>query len=252
MESKTVHAIVLRRRDAGESDRRLTLLTLEEGKIDSVAKGARKSGSRLAGASEPLVATVLQLAPGKRNSFITQSQPQTSYPGLRKDYERLTFAIALAELYEALLPYQEPFPEAYQLLLASLQALQSHEKPKVAFVWAQVALLGVTGFLPQFSECVQTGQPVQEALPFLSPTAGGYVVADRALYLHDRFQARAEVLYGLSRMAELGDAPPNLRHAEEALIALFPFWRQIADRPLPGLESCVNEVKQELNGPTVK
>ena len=234
---------MLRRRDAGESDRRLTLLTLEEGKIDAVAKGARKSGSRLAGSSEPLMVTELQLAPGKKNLFITQAQPHTSFPGLRKDYERLTFALALLEVCDAILPYHEPFPEAYELLASCLESLQSHEKPRVAFVWVQLAFMKLTGFVPQLAECVQTGSEVLEARPFVSPTAGGYVVAERAQFIYDRFQVKAEVLYGLAKTADLETPPPNLKLAEECLIVLFPFWRHIADRPLPGLEACINDLR---------
>ncbi|MBI1755525.1 MAG: recombination protein O N-terminal domain-containing protein, partial [Fimbriimonas ginsengisoli] len=40
MSERTVTAIVLRRRDSGESDRRLILFTPEEGKIEAIAKGA--------------------------------------------------------------------------------------------------------------------------------------------------------------------------------------------------------------------
>lgn len=238
-----MHAIVLRRRDAGESDRRLTLLTREEGKIDAVAKGARKSGSRLAGSSEPLMATVMQLAPGKKNAFVTQTQPQSSFPGLRSDYDRLTYGLALAELYEAVLPWHEPFPEAYELLSLSLKALERHEKPLVCFVWAQVALLRVAGFLPSFSVCVQSGRVVSEGVAFLSPSAGGYVSTGFVELMHDRFQARAEVLLGLAALGEVEVPPGSLKYAEECLLALYPFWKHIADKSLPSLEACVNEVR---------
>src|ERR1043165_6899140 len=120
MGETTVHAIVLRRRDSGESDRRLTVLTHELGKIDVIAKGARKAGSRLAGSSDPLVVAKFGLATGKKNLFVTQTQPMASFRGLRTDYERLTFALALCELYSAVVPWEEPFPEAYELLTRSL------------------------------------------------------------------------------------------------------------------------------------
>jgi DNA repair protein RecO (recombination protein O) len=244
--AKTVHAIVLRRRDAGESDRRLTLFTLEEGKIDAVAKGARKAGSRLTGSSEPLMATTMQLAPGKKNAFVTQTQPQSSFPGLRSDYDRLTYAIALTELYEAVLPWHEPFPDAYELLMLSLKALERHEKPMVAFVWAQVALMRVSGFLPSFSICVHTGASLSDAFPYVSPGAGGYVSTQFAEVLHDRIRVRAEVLLGLAALGEVEIPPGNLKFAEECLVALYPFWKHIADKALPSLESCVNEARAAI------
>jgi DNA repair protein RecO len=238
----TVHAIVLRRRDSGESDRRLTVLTRELGKIDLVAKGARKAGSRLAGSSDPLVVAQFGIATGKKNAFITQTQPMASFRGLRTDFERLTFALALCELYSAVLPWEEPVPEAFDLLTGSLKLLEIHEKPVVALVWAELQLLSLTGFLPAFDRSAIDDRPIQEANPWVSPHAGGYVGDADAFRYTDRVRTRAEVLYGLARTAELDQAPPNLKFAEECLALLLPFWRQIADMPLPANESCVAEV----------
>jgi DNA repair protein RecO len=238
-----VHAIVLRRRDSGESDRRLTVLTREVGKIDVIAKGARKAGSRLAGSSDPLVVAKFQLASGKKNLYITQTQPMASYRGLRNDYERLSFALALCELYSAVVPWEEPYPEAYELLNSSLKQLENHEKPPVALVWAELQLMSLTGFLPAFDRSAVDGKIVEEANPWLSPHAGGYVGDEDALRYTDRVRTRAEVLYGLARMSELGEPPKNLKHVEECLIVLLPFWRQIAEAPLPANESCIAEIR---------
>lgn len=243
MSETTVTAIVLRRRDSGESDRRLTLLTRELGKFDVVAKGAKKGGSRLAGSSDPLVVAHMTLAKGKVNRFVTQAQPIASFRGLRTDYERLSFALALTELFATVLPYEEPFEEAYDLLFQSLGVLESHDKPVVALVWAQLRLLLISGFLPQFDACVSDGQPVREGEPWLSPRAGGYIRAEDAIQYTDRIQTRAEVLYGLARCAELEGPPSNLKFADECLIVLLPFWRHIAEAPLPANEAVVSEIR---------
>ncbi len=238
-----MHAIVLRRRDSGESDRRLTVLTRELGKIDVVAKGARKAGSRLAGSSDPLTVAKFSIATGKKNQFITQSQPMASFRGLRTDYERLSFALALCELYSAVVPWEEPFPEAHELLSESLRAIESHEKPVVALVWSELQLLSLTGFLPAFDRSCIDGEPVQESAPWISAHAGGYVGDADALRFTDRVRTRAEVLYGLAKTAELDAPPKNLKFADECLALLLCFWRQIAEAPLPANEGCVAEVK---------
>jgi DNA repair protein RecO (recombination protein O) len=243
MPETTVHAIILRRRDAGESDRRLTVLSLEEGKIDVIAKGARKGGSRLAGISDPLSAAVLGLASGKRTRFVTQAQPLTSFRGLRSDYERLSFALALVELYAAVLPWEEPLPEAYELLIESLRHLEAHAKPLIALLWAETRLMDISGFTPQFESCVVTGTEIVDAEPVLSPMAGGFVSESSALAFVDRFRARAEAVYGLARLPALDAPPAHMKFAPEALAALFPFWRAIAEAPLPANEAVVREVR---------
>lgn len=243
MSEVTVTAIVLKRKDSGESDRRLTLLTRELGKIDVVAKGARKAGSRLAGSSDPLIAAKMTLAKGKVNQFVTQSQPLHSFRGLRTDYERLNHALALTELYAAVIPWGEPLEEAYELLVISLASVESHPKPIVAAVWAELKLLEISGFQPQFDVCVSDGQPVREAEAWLSPQAGGYVNASDAFHYTDRIKARAEVLYGLARCGELDEPPANLKFADECFTTLFPFWRHIAETPLPANEGLVSEIR---------
>lgn len=235
-----MHAIVLRRRDAGESDRRLTLLTEELGKIDAVAKGARKSGSRLAGVSDPLTCSVLSLSATRKVRFVTQAQPISSFSRIRSEYERLVYGLALAELYGAVVPYEEPSPEPFQCLFESLRSLEAHERPPVAYVWAQHLLLGLSGFMPQWETCCGCGCEVREARPWLSPHGGGYLCSQCAGAFTDRFQTRAEVLYGLSRLADWQEAPPNLKFCHETVVALMPFWRQIVESPLPACEQALS------------
>ena len=243
MPETTVQAVVLRRRDAGESDRRLTILTPELGKIDVYAKGARKGASRLAGVSDPLSTGRLSLADGRSSRFVTQVQPQTSFPGLRTDFDRLANALATVELFAAVLPYEQPDPEVHELLLRTLRSLEKHPKPLATAAWCQVTLLAYAGFMPVVGNCVVSDAPLSEGEPFLSPRAGGYVSDPYAPQYADRFRVRAEVVMNLERLAPLQNPPPNLRYAEETIIALLPFWRHIADTALPALESFVGALQ---------
>jgi DNA repair protein RecO (recombination protein O) len=239
----TVHAIVLRRKDVGESDRRLTILTSEQGKIDVIAKGARKAASRLAGTSDPLSLSIMSLAPGKRNRFVTQAQPVSAFRALRTDFDRLSMALALTELYAAVLPFEQPDPEAYELLSLCLGQLESHSKPIVSLVWSEVRLLETAGFMPHFDSSVVSGAPVGEALCWLSPTAGGYLGPLEAESMVDRFQVPVEVLYGLAKIGRFEEPPSNLKMSLECLSALLPFWRHIVDMALPANEALLKHLR---------
>ena len=208
-----------------------------------VAKGARKSGSRLAGVSDPLSVAKLSLASGKRNAYITQSQPITSFPGLRTDYDRLSCALCLLELYSAVIPYEQEDPDAFESLMHSLAVLEVHAKPAVALVWSELVLMQAEGFLPQFAESAISGTPLGEAQAFVSPSAGGYLTPEEASNYPDRFLASAEVLLGLSKTALLPEPPANLKFAEEALVTLLSFWRHVAEAPLPATESVTKEFR---------
>jgi len=236
MADHTVRAVVLRRSDSGESDRRLTLLTREFGKLDVVAKGARKGGSRLAGSSDPLCESILTYADGRRTRFVTQTEPVNSFRGLREDYERLTQALALAELVAGLLPFEQPDESLYEFLIGTLSELSTHPKPLVVFLWAEVKILAQAGFEPQWLNCVISGEPIS-AEAFVSPQAGGVVSDLSATRFTDRVRAKAEVLIALSRLRELDSPPANVRYANACFLTLYPFLRAAVDLPLPAHEA---------------
>ncbi len=242
----TYEAIALRRRDQGESDRRVTLLTRERGKLDAVAKGARKAASRLAAATEPLSQMRVTLAEARsraaRGGYMTGVEPRASRPGLRSDYTRLGAALSLAELYAAVVPYEQEEPEAFDLLSASLDAIELHPKPAVAALYCQMRLMDLSGVQPSFGVCVVTGEPLTEREPFLSPGAGGYVSYAVANDYPDRFRSRYEVLVALDRIGALDAPPANVKLVELALAALLPFWLVFAEAALPATDAFVHQI----------
>ncbi len=242
-------AIVLKRRDQGESDRRVTLLTPDRGKIDAVAKGARKNTSRLAPATEPLNQVRVTLAKGRNTGYMTQVEPRASRPGLRSDFTRLSAALSLSELYAAIVPYEEAQPEPYDLLSASLDAIELHPRSAVAALYCQARLLELVGMQPSFATCVVTGKPLDEKEPFLSPIAGGYVSYSEAEAFQDRFRSRYEVLVALDRIAALDAPPGNVKLVELCLAALFPFWRNFAESGLPATDAFVHQIAAESGTP---
>lgn len=242
MEVETVHALVLRRRDSGEDDRQMTVLTAERGVVDVIAKGARKGGSRLAGSSEPFSVCTMSIAPGRKRRYVMQTQPITSFPGLRADFDRMTIGLGLLELALAILPHDDPAPRAFKFLVEALHHLEGHPKPIVVAVWAEVVLMSIAGFQPRFDACAVTGQSMREAEAWVSPSAGGYVVAEEAIDFRDRFRVRFEVLVGLAKIGKLEAPPKNLKFAKECLRTLVPFWAEIVGRPLPAHDASVREI----------
>lgn len=242
MAETRLQAVVLKRQDSGEADRRLTLLTREEGRVDVIAKGARKGGSRLAGVSEPLSCATFQVAEGKQRRYVTQAQPASSFPGLRADYDRLIMGLALCEAYAAVCQPNNPDPDAFDLLVMSLRTLETHVSPLVALVWAELKLLAVEGVEPGWIECAVDGARLAEDPAWLSPMAGGYVSLAHAHEFVDRFHAPSEVAIGLAKTSELDEAPPRLRHAQACLRALLPFLRHMAHAPLPASTSLVHSL----------
>ncbi|NJO84424.1 MAG: DNA repair protein RecO, partial [Blastochloris sp.] len=110
-------ALIMRRRDFGEADRLLVLAT-PAGKRHVVARGARKTTSRLAGTSSELVYPhqSLQLAIGRNLDIITQSQVLQRFAALHADLNRLGSAYYAADLYDTFTHHEEENPHLFGLL----------------------------------------------------------------------------------------------------------------------------------------
>ncbi|HXH62456.1 MAG TPA: DNA repair protein RecO [Fimbriimonadaceae bacterium] len=243
MPESTVRAIVLKRTDSGESDRRLTVLTHEQGKIDVIAKGARKSGSRLAGVSDPLAFAELQIASGRHRSFVTQAQPITSLPGLREDYDRLLCGLAIAELADAFLPYNAPAPEVFDAVADALVSTAQASDPCVGLAWFGAWLLDHDGQMPDWRVCAATGAAIKMNPVWVSPLAGGAVCGAEAETRPDCLRVSAEALIGISKSAELPVPPQTLKRSVECALVMHLMWTHKLERELPAFEASVRSFR---------
>src|SRR3954466_9726384 len=108
-------AVIIRRADFSEADRVLTLIT-PQGKRRVVAKGARKTTSRLAGHIELFTHAALLLAIGRHLDIITQSTILRSSGGLRGALRRIGAAYYVAELIDRLTEEEDENRPAFELL----------------------------------------------------------------------------------------------------------------------------------------
>ena len=97
-------AVVLRQRKLGEADKIVTLYCSHLGKVDGVAKGIRRTKSRLAGHLEPLTFGSYLLAEGRNLDVITQAETIDAFPKIRGDLHRLSLGIYCTELVDRLVP----------------------------------------------------------------------------------------------------------------------------------------------------
>src|SRR5687767_1549398 len=116
-------AIVLRQRKLGEADKIVTLFSAYSGKIDAVAKGVRRTKSRLAGHLEPLTLGSYLLAEGRELDILTQAETIDGFPALRTDLERLSRGLYCAELVDRLTPERSEASKVFRLLQSTLSLL---------------------------------------------------------------------------------------------------------------------------------
>lgn len=170
-------AIVLRRKDIGEADRILTLLTPERGKVRVVAKGIRKPRSRKAGHLELFTRTNLLIATGRDLGIVTQAQLADAHRPIREDLTRGAYASYAVELMDKFTPEQQDSHELYALLRAALGWFSEGGNVAIAARFYELRLLALAGFQPELRRCVVNGASIVAEDQFFSVAQGGVVCA---------------------------------------------------------------------------
>ena len=171
-------AVVLRSIRYGEADRVLHLYSAEHGRVGAVAKGVRRTKSRLGGRLEPLARVRLVLHRG-RGELCTVSAADTvhAHAGAREHWTALQHATQACDAVLKLFDSTDPNPAAYNLLCNKLALL--HADPGGASAARLLAfrlkLLLAAGFAPELGACASCGEG--QGLGAFSPAAGGVVCA---------------------------------------------------------------------------
>ena len=153
-------ALVLRAVDYKESDKILTLLTQESGKLTASARGCRKKGSPVAAGVQLLAWSDLVLyeyrGPLDREGGGGGAGVSGGCAG---DVERLALACYFAEAAEALAVEDVPAPELLSLVLNSLYALDQMPQKPLALVKAafELRLMCAAGYEPILDGCAVCG-----------------------------------------------------------------------------------------------
>ena len=121
-------AVVLRAYKSGEADRVVVLWTREHGKIRAIAKGVRKPTSKIGGAIEPLAHVDVFLAASRGDLYIVrQVSHHAPRPVLHGSFERLTAAMAIVEVVDAIPVDDVADAQIFSLLTRALDTLDSDE-----------------------------------------------------------------------------------------------------------------------------
>ena len=157
-EKLVTKGIVLRATATKEADYILNILTDSLGRIAVVARGARRKGSRITAGSELLAFSELVLYQRGNWYYLDEASTITLFDGIRQDIELLSLASYFAEMTECVTAEDEPVPEILSLLLNSLYALDTLQKPqsivKAAF---ELKLLALSGYEPLLDGCAVCG-----------------------------------------------------------------------------------------------
>lgn len=173
--AKTTRAevVVLKAMNYGETDKILTLYTLGAGKVRAIAKGVRRSTSRMGGHLDLFAHATVLLVHGRNMEIVTQGQGLHGYPHLRDDLDRLAKACYAAELTDRFTEDANPNPELFRALVRVLERIDGGDAPERSLHLYELQLLALSGYRPQLQRCVLCDATIAPGANAFDPSLGG-------------------------------------------------------------------------------
>lgn len=158
--SHLTSAIVLRSWPFGESDKIVSFLTENYGKITGIAKGAKRSRRRFVNSLEPfsLVSLRFQDRPHSSLALIQASDLFHSFRQLITSLDKISFASYMVEITEGLIGEREEASLIFQHLRDSLGFLEEHGASLRTLTAFELKLLRLAGYQPQLDNCKRCGK----------------------------------------------------------------------------------------------
>lgn len=184
----TVTGMVLQAAPAGEYDRRVVLLTRENGRIACFARSARRQGSPLMAACSPFVFGSFRLAVTRTSYVITEVSVKNYFERLRSDVVTAYYGMYFLEAAEYVTRENNDESQILLLLYRSCQALGSPSlSNRLVRVIFELKLVVLEGEFPGLSETERAVS--SESMQY----AVRYIAASGIAELY-RFQVTEEVL----------------------------------------------------------
>lgn len=167
--------VVLRTTPLRESDLVVSLYTEAHGRVSAVARGARRSKVRFAGALSLLVLGRFELGRRPRGELwgLEGAEVVREWTQLATDVVGVAHASYVAELVGALLPPEVPEPHALDVIVALWDCLADGGPSPAALRAVELALLDLAGHRPAIEQCAACGERALDEGAVFDPTRGG-------------------------------------------------------------------------------
>ncbi|MGI5939200.1 MAG: DNA repair protein RecO [Thermoleophilia bacterium] len=172
----TTEALVIGSMRYREADRIVTLYTKDRGRVGAVAKGVRRTRSKVGGRLEPYSLVQASLHCGRGLYTVCGVETLRTFQGVRDELFRMEEGARLLGAVRHLFPAEEGSPPAFNLLVRGVARLaEAHDAAMAAAVVLAVRLklLVLLGYAPETTCCAVCGS--EEAAHGFSPRMGGVV-----------------------------------------------------------------------------
>lgn len=166
-----VTGIVIKQSPVGESDRRVTILTTQRGKISAFARGARKPNSRFAATTCPFCFGEFKLYGGRDSYNIAEAEIKNFFESFLTDIEGACFAAYFGEIIDYYCRENNDEKDMLKLFYQSLRAIEhvGFENSFVRTVFELKSIV-INGEYPGAPNDIQLSEAALYALEFIRLT----------------------------------------------------------------------------------
>lgn len=201
MNSK-VNGITIKAVNYKESDKILTVFTLEKGKITVAARGVRKANSKSRGLAEPFCFAETVVAEKSGRYTASEVNVFDCFYDLRLDLKKYYSGLCALEFTDAFFPEETVSERYFALLVEFLQGLCKTTEPYVILAEFFGDALKVVGYGVGFAACARCGNDIVGESYFSAVDAG--IVCSDCVKGGDREFSYATYSY-LKAVASRGD-----------------------------------------------
>ncbi|MCR5755695.1 MAG: DNA repair protein RecO [Acetatifactor sp.] len=189
-----VTGMVLKQTPIGEYDRRICLLTKENGKISAFARGARRPGNALQASTIPFTFGKFKLFAGRDSYSIAEADIENYFSELKTDYIGAYYGMYFCEIADYYTRENNDDREMLKLLYQSFRALCSSAIPnELVQAVFELKAIAVNGEYP--------GPPTDRVLEDSTIYAMNYIATSPVEKLYT-FTVKDSVLRQLRQVAE--------------------------------------------------
>ncbi len=178
-ETFTTTAIVLQRQSFRERDSKVTLYSLNKGRLDLVARGTKKLNSKLAGHIEPFNLAKLMVVRGKQFDYIGSAVSEDCFGEIKSDWEKVRIVGKAIGDFNRLIKPGQADENLFILLKNFLTVLNKREAIKtdldLFLHFFILKLLAQLGYQPELYQCVVGKEKIEPGNNKFNVKKGGLV-----------------------------------------------------------------------------
>lgn len=152
MKEHNTTGFILSRRNLKDSDKIITVFTLEFGKVSLIAKGVKKPKAKLQSQLEPLAEVRFRYLGSGSIPILVGAQALSANQYFSVDMDRRISALFISEIMDLISLEGQPNKELYLLYKTCLQNLLETKKVLLSVIYSMINIMKLSGIEPRIDK----------------------------------------------------------------------------------------------------